>query len=65
MSAALHDIKQWAPQAVRRTDPLVARAARLWPDSPRNQGEWLRAVQQVRATPRGWLLDNPARKAAP
>lgn len=33
------------------------RAARLWPDSPRNQHEWLRAVRTVRRTTHGWLLE--------
>ena len=38
-------------------DPLVMRAARLWPDSPDLQLRWLRAVAVVRQTRRGWLLD--------
>jgi hypothetical protein len=38
---------------------LQARAARLWPHSPRNQAEWLRAVHTVRATARGWVADLP------
>jgi len=37
--------------------PMAERAARLWPDSPRNQREWLRAVALVRKTRRGWLAD--------
>lgn len=36
---------------------LADRAARLWPDHERNRHEWLRAVQVVRSTRRGWLLD--------
>jgi len=36
---------------------LTAQAARLWPESPRNQREWIRAVCVVRATRGGWLLD--------
>jgi hypothetical protein len=36
---------------------MLQRAQRLWPDSERNQREWLRAVRVVRATARGWLLD--------
>ncbi len=40
-----------------RPDPMLQRAQRLWPDSERNQREWLRAVRVVRATARGWLLD--------
>lgn len=43
----------------RLQDPMVQRAARLWPDSPTNQREWLRAVGVVRRTRRGWLLDQP------
>lgn len=41
------------------TIPLQQRAERLWPDSPRNQAEWLRAVDVVRSTRRGWELDKP------
>lgn len=40
-------------------DPLVMRAARLWPDNPDLQLRWLRAVAVVRKTRRGWLLDRP------
>lgn len=43
---------------------LAARSARLWPDSPYLQAEWLRAVKTVRATTRGWLLERPVRKEA-
>ena len=46
-----------APAAPAKRDPLAERAARLWPDSERNQREWVRAVRLVRATQRGWLLD--------
>jgi len=38
-------------------DPLVQRAAKLWPDDPPMQFRWLRAVAVVRSTRRGWLLD--------
>jgi hypothetical protein len=48
------------PQA--RPDPMLQRARRLWPDSERNQIEWLRAVRVVRATARGWLLDSPVQR---
>lgn len=44
-------------------NPLAARAAKLWPDDPRNAAEWMRAVAVVRKTSRGWLLDNPARRS--
>lgn len=37
------------------------RAARLWPQSPALQHEWLRAVAVVRSTSRGWLLERPVR----
>lgn len=50
--------------ADRQQRILAERAARLWPDSPRNQREWVRAVQTVRATSRGWLLDRPQQRAA-
>lgn len=36
---------------------LLERAARLYPESPYLQQEWLRAVLTVRMTVRGWLLD--------
>jgi hypothetical protein len=41
---------------------MLQRAQRLWPDSERNQREWLRAVRVVRATGRGWLLDRPVQR---
>lgn len=41
---------------------LAAHAARLYPDSPFLQAEWMRAVQTVRTTTRGWLLDNPGER---
>lgn len=63
MSAALHDIKQWAPAPAKPAQTaLQYRAARLWPDSEVNQQKWLRAVALVRSTSRGWLLDCPKRK---
>jgi hypothetical protein len=43
----------------QHADPLVMRAARLWPDNPDLQLRWLRAVAVVRKTRRGWLLDRP------
>lgn len=45
--------------APQQRDPLVAMAARLWPDNPNLQLRWLRAVAMVRRTKRGWLLDKP------
>ncbi len=45
-----------------RPDPLLERAQRLWPDSERNQREWLRAVGVVRRTSGGWLLDKPLQR---
>lgn len=41
-------------------DPLALRAARLWPDSPALQAEWMRAVGVVRSTSKGWLLERKA-----
>lgn len=35
------------------------RAASLWPHQPALQAKWLRAVEIVRSTSRGWRLDNP------
>lgn len=45
-------------------DPLVMRAARLWPDNHDMQLRWLRAVAVVRKTRRGWLLDRPLTRCA-
>jgi hypothetical protein len=62
MSAALHDIKAWAPAPSTPAafpDLLLARAERAYPDSEFLQREWLRAVGVVRRTTSGWLLDNP------
>lgn len=59
------NVHQFVPvMAQRRPDPLAARAARLWPESPRNQAEWLRAVAVVRKTSGGWLLDRKVERAA-
>lgn len=54
--AMTHPIK-----LVRRakTEPLQARAERLWPDDPYLQAEWMRKVHMVRATKRGWLAERP------
>lgn len=47
-----------------RRGPLAERALALWPGSPHNQREWLRAVGVVRSTSAGWLVDRElARKA--
>jgi len=62
MTAALHDIKAWAPPPATpaaRPDPLMARAERAYPDNEFLQREWLRAVDVVRRSKRGWRLDNP------
>lgn len=45
-------------------DPLVMRAARLWPENPYLQLRWLRAVAMVRKTRRGWVLDRHQEKLA-
>lgn len=42
---------------MRNDKELRAMAKRLWPDSPRNAREWLRAVAVVRATGGGWVLE--------
>lgn len=47
-----------------KPNPLQAKAEKLWPDSPRNQAEWLRAVQVVRMSRAGWLLDRRVRRVA-
>ena len=65
MSTAALDAAAWAPRIVQRhACPLLSRAQRLWPDSERNQREWLRAVSIVRKTSRGWRLDNPLTREA-
>lgn len=51
------------------TPGLIDRAARLWPDdaphAEHNRREWQRAVELVRGTRRGWLIDaRQARKEA-
>ncbi len=58
-AAATHLTRRvWFIQPAR-PDPLLERAKRLWPDSERNQREWLRAVGVVRRTSGGWLLERP------
>ena len=47
-------------QCQRRIDP----AAKLYPDDPYLQAEWLRAIRVVRTTSRGWLLDQPQGRRA-
>lgn len=59
----LHDRLTLVAAAPRR-DTLADRAARLWPDNPRNAREWLRAVAVVRRTRSGWLLDQPQPRAS-
>ena len=54
---ALHVVHH-APQR----DPLAERAAALWPESTDLQRRWMRAVQIVRNTRRGWLLERPVRR---
>ena len=41
-------------------DPLLARAQLAYPDSDYLQAEWVRAIDVVRSTSAGWLLDSPA-----
>lgn len=41
---------------------LAERAARNYPDSPALQQAYINAVQLVRSTKRGWLLDKPITK---
>lgn len=55
--SAVHYLHRGWYEVPKRVDPLAERAAVLWPDSPRNQAEWVRAVTNVRLTTRGWLLD--------
>lgn len=40
------------------------RSIRLYPDSTYLQAEWRRAVNVVRSTKRGWILDHPVEKVA-
>jgi hypothetical protein len=42
-----------------------ALAARLYPESPYLQSEWLRAIEVVRGSRRGWLLESPLARLAP
>lgn len=47
-----------------QTPDLAARAQRLWPDQPNLQKQWLRAVEMVRKTKEGWLLDRRVRRTS-
>ncbi len=38
-------------------EDLQARAERNYPDNPRLQAEWIRAVGVVRETTGGWVMD--------
>lgn len=53
-------------QAVVFRDDLQQRAERLWPDTEphwqHNRAEWVRKVQAVRATKRGWVADSMERR---
>ena len=54
-----------APARQPETKPLKPdTAAKLYPDAPCLQAEWRRAVSVVRATSRGWLLDQPQGRRA-
>lgn len=56
-----HDIELCAE---RRACQFRETAARLYPDNEYLQTEWLRALQIVRQTSRGWLLDQPMERRA-
>lgn len=67
-------LKIVSPDPLRDKDPatvecrsashsLTDRAIRLWPDHERNRQEWLRAVDVVRSTQVGWLLDGHVGRA--
>lgn len=60
MSAQIAPFRRIAIKA----DPLTTRAARLYPDAPYLQREWLRAIAVVRATSAGWLLDRAVPRVA-
>ena len=53
MTASTHDERM----ALREPLPADDQAARLYPDNAYLQDEWRRAVDVVRSTSRGWLLD--------
>ena len=40
-------------------DKLRERAARNYPDDPKLQAAWMHAVEVLRTTRRGWVLDRP------
>lgn len=61
MSAATK-VRRLRAQITPKADGLEVIAARHYPDSAYLQREWIRAVQVVRASSRGWLLDRPAPK---
>lgn len=63
MSAAAKVRRLRAP-ITPKADGLEVIAARLYPDSAYLQAEWIRAVQVVRQSSRGWLLDRPTPKAS-
>lgn len=44
-------------QRERQLGDDAERARRLWPDNPALQAKWLRAVEVVRNTAQGWLLE--------
>lgn len=48
-----------APRMTHDPDALRAHAQALYPAHPHLQREWLRAVDVVRTTARGWGLDAP------
>ncbi len=47
---------QW-PEGLAGINPLFAKARSLYPASPELQREYVRAIEVVRNTSRGWVLD--------
>lgn len=47
---------QW-PEGLADINPLFAKARSLYPASPEMQREYVRAIEVVRGTSQGWVLD--------
>lgn len=63
------DAADWPLPTIATTEPprmaggLEHRATLLWPQSPYLQAEWLRAVGVLRQGRRGWVMDQPLKRA--
>lgn len=50
---------------MKTREELIEAAQRLWPNDPRQQARWLRAVRLVRRTKSGWIAERRVERLSP